>query len=161
MGMENNFEERRKEVLDNFDHDAQIQQRKILELNEHYDNLIDTEVDYYSRELRLANNNEDELLRRVKVRDVENDHQNKMKKLNEEYEKELSEIKEKFEPKYTKPYYFKWVYIGPVKKYERIICGLSYFIKQDEFDNLEVFSDVKFSSFVNKVKYIPSEWKEL
>lgn len=161
MDFENRFEELRKEVLDNFDHDAEILQRKILELNEEYDHLVDTEVDFYSKELQLANNNEEEILRRVKVKAIEEDHAKKMERYKKEYQEKVEDLKSKFEPKMSKPYYYKWTYIGPVKKYERILCGLSYFVKLLEDDTLEVFRDVKFSSYVDTVDYIPDEWKEI
>lgn len=158
--MENNFEDHRKETFENIDVDANILQRKKLELDEKYIERRNTETDFYLRELEIANNNDDEMLRRTKVKDVCNDHAAMTAKLYEDYANDLKEIQEKYEPKYNKPYYFKWIYTGPVNKYSGVVNGLSYFIKLDEYDNIEIFGDVKLSKFITKIKYLTEEWRE-
>ena len=160
--MENNFEEKRKDIdFSSIDIDSQIYQRKKLELDYKYDQKRLTETDYCDKEMELANNNDDEMHRRLKAASIKSDYENRMKRIQEEYDKELEEIKLKYVPKYNKPYYFKWMYIGDVSKYERIINGLSYYVKLNEFDKLSVYDDVKFSKLIAEIAYIPSEWREV
>lgn len=158
--MENNFEEVRKEVDLSIDPDSHILQRQKLILDKTYENKLDTELSYFTKERDLANNNSDEIMRRTKLAAINSDHENRVKRLKEEYDAELKELEGKYEPKYSKPYYFRWIYIGPVSKYDGITNGLDYYIKQDEFDNLSVYQDVKYSKYICKIKYIPEEWTE-
>lgn len=160
--MKNNFEEKRKDIdMSNIDIDSQIFQRKKLELDYNYQQKKDTEEEFCSKERDLANNNDDEMLRRILLRKIASDYEQRMNRLNTEYQKELKELEEKYEPKYEKPLYFKWRYIGPVGKYERLICGLTYYVKLDEFDKLTVYNDVKFSKLMAEIHYFKEEWLEV
>jgi hypothetical protein len=111
--------------------------------------------------MELANNYEDQIVRMTKLEAISNDLGARMTRLLTEYNKELAEIEEKYEKKHTRPYYFKWMYIGPVGKYNKIMGGFEYYIKLDEFDKLTVYYDAKYSKLVGELQYIPEEWQEL
>lgn len=163
--MENNFEERRKDVdLSNIDIDSQSFQRKKLELDDKYAKKAETETSFYSKERELANNNDDEKVRRFKVAGIDKDYERSMEKLNEDYQKELKELEENFEDQYVTSSYFKWLYNGPVGKYvfsngKKIHCMLSYYVKLKD-NKLFVYNDAKFSNFLGEINYIPEEWRE-
>lgn len=160
--MTNNFEDKRKDIdLSSIDIDSQILQRKKLELDYKYDQKRITETDFCNKEMELANNNDDEMYRRLKLADIRNDYENRMSRLQNEYDEELKEIEIKYKPKYSKPYYFKWMYIGNVKKYDRLISGLTYYVKLDEYDKLYVYDDVKFSKLLAEITYLPNEWRDV
>lgn len=165
--MENNFEERRKDVdLSNIDIDAHSFQRKKLELDDKFTKKAETEASFYAKERELANNNDDEMIRRVKVANIDKDFERSISRLNESYQKELKELEEKCENSYGRPSYHKWLYMGPVGKYkfpnEKVIHSvMSYFVKLDELDRLFVYNDAKFSDFLGEIAYIPEEWREL
>lgn len=160
--MENNYDEFRKDIdLSNVQVDAQTFQRKKLELDERYSAKIDTEESFCAKEMELANNYEDQIVRMTKLEAISNDLGARMTRLMTEYNKELAEIEEKYEKKHTRPYYFKWMYIGPVGKYNKIMGGFEYYIMLDEFDKLTVYYDAKYSKLVGELQYIPEEWQEL
>ena len=165
--MENNFEEKRKDIdISNIDIDAHTFQRKKLELDDKYAKRADTETSFYTKERELANNNDDEMIRRIKIKAIDSDFERSMIRLNEDYQKELKELEENNEKCYTKPYYFKWLYMGPVGKYSfpngKIIHAvMSYYVKLNEFDKLFVYNDAKFSDFLGEIRYIPEEWREI
>lgn len=165
--MENNFEERRKEVdLSHVDLDTHTFQRKKLELDDKYSKRVDTESSFYAKERELANNNDDEMIRRIKVAAIDSDFERSMTKLNEDYQKELKELEDDNQEEcYTRPYYFKWLYMGPVGKYtfpngKTIHAVMTYYIKLDENDRLFVYNDAKFTDFLGEIDYIQEEWKE-
>ena len=159
--MENNFEERRKDVdLSNIDIDSQLFQRKKLELDAKYAAKKDAEETFCNKELELANQYQDELIRRTKVAAINSDFEARMSRLKSEYLDELKELNEKYASRYSKPYYFYWMYTGDIGKYDRIMGAVSYYVKLDEFDNLTVYYDAKYSNLVNQIKYIPEEWRE-
>lgn len=164
--MENNFEERRKDVdLSNIDLDAHSFQRKKLELDDKFAKKAETETSFYSKERELANNNDDEIVRRVKVANIDSDYSRSMEKLNEEYQKELKDLEDNTEVSYGRPSYYKWLYMGPVGKYsfpngKTIHAVMSYYVKIDELDRMFVYDDAKFSNFLGEIDYIPEEWRE-
>ena len=166
--MENNFEERRKDIdLSHVDLDAHSFQRKKLELDEKYSKKAETEESFYTKERELANNNDDEIVRRTKVACIDRDYENSMIRLNEDYQKELKELEENNEQEcYTKSQYFKWMYIGPVGKYsfpneKTIHAGMSYFVKLEETQKLFVYYDAKFTNFIGEIQYLSEEWREV
>ena len=164
--MDNNFEERRKDVdLSNIDIDAHSFQRKKLELDDKFAKKADTESSFYSKERELANNNDDEIIRRIKVSGIDKDFERSMGRLNEEYQKELKELEEKYERNYDRPSYYRLLYVGPVGKYsfpngKTIHAVMNYYVKLDELDRLFVYNDAKFSDFLGQIDYIPEEWRE-
>ena len=159
--MENNFEERRKEIdLSNIDIDSELFQRKKLELDAKYASKKETEESFYNKELELANQYQDEIARRTKVIAIESDFAARMSRLKSEYLNDLKELNEKYASRYSKPYYFYWMYIGDIGKYDKIMGAVSYYVKLDEYDNLYVYYDAKYSNLVNQIKYIPEEWRE-
>ena len=164
--MENNFDEKRKDVdLSNIDIDSQTFQRKKLELDARYESKKNTEEEFYGREISLANNNDDEIIRRTKIESINADHIKAIEKLNNDYQTELAEIEAKYEQKYSSPFYYRWIYTGPVGKYKfseekNIVCGLSYYVKLEEPSKLSVYNDSKYSSLVGQIVYDKSEWRE-
>lgn len=166
--MENNFEERRKDVdLSNIDMDSHSYQRKKLELDAKYETKANTEMSFYSKERELANNNDDEILRRIKVSAIDNDYANKVLKLQKDYENELKELSEKYGENESDFNYYKKRYIGEVGKYvftneKRIYGGTDYYIKLNgEQSKISVYNDAKYSSLVGEILYIPEEWTEV
>ena len=129
-----------------------------MELDEKYRAKRETEESFCNREMDLANNNDDEMLRRIKLKEIRNDFDMRMARLNSEYMKELEEIEEKYQIKKGHPIYIKARYNGEVGKYERLLCGLTYYLKIDETNKLTVYDDVKFSKLLAEIVYIEEEW---
>lgn len=164
--MKNNFNERRKDIdLSNMDENANSFQRKKLELDDKFANEADSEISFYTKERELANHNDDELVRRIKVSNVDKDYDKAMKRLNENYQKELNELDKKYNVSNERPSYHKWLYMGPVGKYKfsngKVIRGvMGYYVKLDALDRLSVYYDAKFSDLLGEINYIPEEWRE-
>ena len=157
--MENNFEEKRKDVdLSSIDIDAQSFDRKLLELNDRFRSKFIFEEEAYAREFSLANNYEDEIQKRTRISAINSDFRRKMDRILDEYEKELAEVAEKFERKTDYPYYFKWRLIGDTSSYNNLLNGLSYYIKQMSKDKIRVYSDVKFNTYLGEFNYVASDW---
>ena len=164
--MNNCFEEKKKDIdMSTIDSDAQIFQRKKLELDDKYSKRIDSETEFYTKERELANNNDDELIRRTKVAAIDNDFKKTMTHINEEYQKELKKLEDNSKNKYPENLqYFKWFYMGPVRKYifpngKIIHSVMSYYVKLNN-NRLSVYNDSKFSDLLGEIDYIHDEWKE-
>ena len=160
--MENNYEEFRKDVdLSSFDVDAESFDRKLLELNAEFNSKAEFEESFYAREFGLVNNYEDELQRRTKLAAVNSDFEKHMLKLAKDYEEKLTEIAKKYEKKKEYPYYFEWLFIGDSRNYERLMNGLTYYIKKTSDSEILVYHDAKFSKYLGSFKYVSDDWKEV
>jgi len=158
------IEEKIKDIdLSSIDIDSQCYQRKLLELDENLRKKIITEEEFCNREMDLANNYDDEMNRRIRLKQIRNDFDNRMKKLNEMYEKLLNELKEKHKEElesgefHQEFLYYKKIFRANSK--DRIMCGLPYFIKmkKDDFLKIYIYDDVKYSKYIGELSYNSKE----
>ena len=158
----NNFNERYKDVdLSNIENDSQSYDRKLLETIDEFDRRITTEIEMSLHEMDLANNNDDEILRRTKILQITNDFNSHIERINNEYDKALEELKEKYERKSQYPFYHKWMFIGDSKDYPKLLNGLEYYIKLMNGFTIQVYYDVKFSTYLGEYTIVTSDWKEI
>lgn len=156
----NNFDERYKDIdVSAIENDSQSYDRKLLETIDEFDQKITSEQDMALREMDVANNNDDEILRRTKINQITDDFNAHVERINVEYEKRLEELKDKYEKKTTYPFYHKWMYIGHSDS--KLLNGLVYYIKLINGFTIQAYYDVKFSTYLGEYKYNPGDWKEI
>lgn len=156
----NNFDKKYKDIdVSAVENDSQSYDRKLLETIEEFDRKVTAEQEMALREMDVANNNDDELLRRTKIKQITDDFNNHVELINNEYEKKLEELKDKYEKKTTYPFYHKWMYTGHSDS--KLLNGLVYYIKLINGFTLQVYYDVKFSTYLGEYKYDPSNWKAM
>lgn len=160
--MENNFEEVKKDVdLSSIDIDSESFDRKYLELNDTFETKLQFQESFYAKEYDLANNLDDEIQRRTKMAQINNDFEKRMERVVKDYEDQLKEITEKYEKKKDYPFYFRWLFQGSTNNYDKLLNGLTYYIKQISEDTIRVYNDAKFNTYLGEFPYNDSDWRSI
>lgn len=158
----NNYAKKYKDIeVSSVDIDSQCLDRKILEIVDDYENKIENILSMHLKEYNLANNNDEELVRRTKIKNIQNDLNNDIARVDKEFEDNLKEAVEKYKKKEDYPFYSKLMFIGASKDYEKLLCGLWYFLKIISEDRIQVYYDAKFSEYLGEFTYKKEDWRAL
>ena len=136
--------------------------RKIMELREGLDSRLNNIVEWYGKQVELDKNNDDQLIVIDRLQKTEFEYNEKRAKVIKEYMDKASKIvPDRMGESGSNMIYFKARYIGDVKKYEKILCGMDYYLHLKVDGNIDIYNDAKFSKYLTRIEYIPTEWQSL
>lgn len=136
--------------------------RQLIELRADLDSRLTGAIEWYGKQIELEKNNDEQLVALDKLQKAEYEYNSRRTAIIKEYLDKVSKLKPDLVGAINSgdlPVYSKSRYIGDVGKYEGIINGLTYYIKLNKDGDIDIFNDPKFSSFISKQVYDPSEWK--
>lgn len=136
--------------------------RQLIELRADLDSRLTGAIEWYGKQIELEKNNDEQLVALDKLQKAEYEYNLRRATIIKEYLEKVSKLKPDLIGAINNedlPIYSKSRYIGDVKKYTGVLNGLSYYLRLDKDGNIEIFNDPKFSSFISKQVYDPSEWK--
>ncbi len=136
--------------------------RQLIELRADLDSRLTGAIEWYGKQIELEKNNDEQLVAIDKLQKAEYEYNSRRVAIVKEYLDKVSKLKLDLVGAINSgelPVYSKSRYIGDVGKYIGVINGLSYYIKLNSDGNIDIFNDPKFSSFISKQMYDPSEWE--